>query len=579
MRGIPRLGVAYTVPDIDALARITIRAQDTGKTIACIETRVTNGKTVNQQAVAWVLAVITGLGFLASIVTSLLGHTTIATHVSFRTLIFLGFMQSMAIAGMTAVTQTPLVQSWTQLFQWTMGLVHADFLTKLCTWFQRATGGTASDLIYSTTKSVYMAKRAVGSLAKRAATTTEGGSEQTVRGIERVGYRIDIPSSNIFLTGYVIFYFVALIVTLGAIFLCFVLPAIAKKANNSKLDNAAGATAEWKTYMRGTFYRLAALGYPQMCVLCMWELVQRDSPAEIVLAITMWLVMSAVLACAVFKVFQRAQVSRSLKETPAYTLYSDPVCLTKWGFLYVFYKAQYFWFLVPMTAYIIIKSFVIAFGQASGTAQAIILLIVELAMMVGTCVFRPYMNKTANSLAITASVLNFLNAISLLIFSGVFNQPDLCTGVVSVLFTLWNAVFTLVLLCFLLTSFYYAVTLKEPTGRYKRLSDNRESFRLSGAGPENRMTTELLPLEKAIKGHSADDFHSDSRWNIREPGHDTGRYRPQSRDDFNRPPRSPMNDVLEPTLPLIPSSSPHSHSPSPHHPSSPRFHPGARSPV
>lgn len=576
------------MPDIDALARMHIKSQDSGKSVACLETRVTNGKTVDQAAVGWVVAVITGLGFLATVGTSLLGYTTIATHVSFRTLAFLSFMQSIALAGMTAVDQTPLVQSWTQLFQWSLGLVHAEFLTKLCTWFQRATGGVPSDLLYGmSSRSVYMAKRAIAPLAKRAATTTVGGTEQTVKGIERVGFRIQIPSSNIFLTGYVIFYFVALVTLIGTLIMCLALPAIAKKTNNTKLAHAASATAEWKTYMRGTFYRLVALGYPAMTTLCMWELVQRDSAAEVVLAITMWLVMSGVLGWAVFKVFQRAQVSRTMKESPAYTLYSDPVCLTKWGFLYMFYKAQYFWFLIPLLAHTIIKGFVVAFGQTSGLAQSIVLLVLELAMMVGTCVFRPYMNKTANSLAITASVLNFLNAICLLIFSGAFKQPDLCTGVVSILFTLWNAVFVLVLLCFLLTSFYYAVTLKEPTGRYKRLSDNRESFRLSGTGNENRMTTELLPLEKAIKGSSGEDLHQDSRWNIHEPGHDTARYRPQSQDEFNRPPRSPMNEVLEPTLPLIPSSSPHSHSPSPHprspspHPPfSPRYpHVGARSPV
>ena len=547
---------------------------------------------MDEAAVSWIVAVITGLGLVTTVIISILGHTLIATHLNFRTMIFLGFMQNQAIAGMAAVDFPPIVQSWTQIFQWTMGILHTSALQTIATWFQRATGGTPADLLALTGKeSIYVAKRSVGTalnfLGKRSTDTTDGGMEQTVRGIERVGFRADIESSNIFMTGYLFFYFVAVLIILAILFFRAVLPPLSRKFNNSRLAQAANATSEWKTFMRGSLYRVVSLGYPQMCTICMWELIQRDSAAEIVLAISMWLVMSVVLLYAVFRVFQRAKASKALNEHPAYTLYSDPVTLTKWGFLYVNYRAQAYYFVLPVLASTVIRGMITAFAQSAWIPQSIVLVVVEAAMLVATVVVKPYMDRAANGFAITATVLNFLNAIFMLIFSDVFNQPQMMTSICGVLWVLFNAIFTLALLIWLFIGFYYAFTLKEPDAKYRRLSDNRESFRMSGV--ENRMTTELLPLEKTARG---DDSRLGSRWNVDETSHaesnhelnmslshQGSRYNlddrspSQTNEKLAGPPRSPVQDVLEPTLPLIPTSSDNSGRRSP---VSPAYRPPSR---
>ena len=364
-----------------------------------------------------------------------------------------------------------------------------------------------------------------------------------MRGIERVAYRANIASTNIFMTGYLFFYFITIVVIVAVGFLGLILPRITKNTKNPKWDRAVSVSANWKDYLRGALYRLAWIGYPQMCVLCMWELYHHDSAGEIVLAITMWLVISAVLGFATFKVWQRARIARALKQNPAYSLYSDPACLTKWGFIYTNYKATSYYFIFPLLAYTIIKGMVIAFGQGAPLAQSIVLLIVEALFMIATCVLQPYMDRPANGFCITVSVLNFINAIFILVFTDVFNQPTLMTGIMGVLFTLYNAIFMLALLIFLLIGFYYCIVLREPRAKYQPLADNRDSFRMS----ENRLTTELLPLEKAAQS-DLNTEHS-SREEIIEtppPTHPHGEL---------RPPRSPFADPMEPTLPLISSSS------------------------
>lgn len=516
---------------------------DTGSKITCLQASVSNGVTVDQMGVAWTMAILVGLGLLSMVVVSILGHANIATHVAFRTLLFLGFMQSQAMWGMTAISQRPLVQSWTQLWQWTMGLVGVQFLQTISTWFQRATGGTPSKVLTQTDEySVIMQKRSYvpRSIVSRMTDTTKNGGEVEIRGIERVGFRINIEPTNIFMTSYLFFYFVTVAFLLVILFLKIVLPRLARRSKTTKLERTMVVSSDWKDFMRGSLYRLASIGYPQICALGLWELIHQDSAAEIVLAVCMWLTMTVVLCWAIFKVFQRARLSRTLRQNPAYALYSDPICLTRWGFLYVNYKAQAYYFMVPLFFYTLAKGCVIAFAQSNALAQSIVLLIIETAFLVATCVIRPYMNKTANIFAIIAAVLNFLSAIFFLFFTNVFNVPQLVGGVMEVLFFFLNAVFMLALLVFFLLVFYNVITLKEPAVQYTSLADNRSSTILV----ENRRITELQPLEKNLE---IEDAHMAPSGNVWAPAS----MRSHSDEDITEAPHQPFPNASQPTLPSI----------------------------
>ncbi|KAJ5095240.1 hypothetical protein N7532_007531 [Penicillium argentinense] len=567
--------IAYYVPDLDCLVRVSVVKYGTDELVSCIEAPVTNNYSVYVSGVGWAIGVIVGLGLLTSVVLSILGYSNIATHVSFRTMLLLGFLQSQAMYGMLAMDFRPLARNWTQDFQWTVGVVHAEFLQTIATWFQRATGGTPSDVMtQEESVSVALLKRSAN-IVKRKLPDVGGGEEILLKGIERMGYRSDIEPTNIFMTSYLVFYFVMILMMITLVIIKFALPAISKKANSAKLNNALSGGTEWKGYMRGNIYRLAMLSYPQFCSLGLWELYHRDSAAEIILAIVMFLTTSAALGFATFKVFQRARASRALNENPTYTLYSDPACLTKWGFLYVHYKAQCYYFIAPMLAYILIKGVIVAFVQESATAQAVLILVLEAAFLIATSVIRPYMDKKANSFSIAASAINFVSGICMLIFSNVFNQPNIVSGVVTIIFFFMNAIFTITLIVFLLISFFYAFRLKEPTAQYHRLSDNRDSFRMSQT--DNRLNTELLPLEKAIRPSPIGDDRpaspwaqsngsvrsrwdpsnptpSESRWDPGHVGAGYNHHEPPRSPFADQPPRSPFADPVEPTLPLIPSS-------------------------
>lgn len=445
-------GIAYTVPDVDAVIRATINNATDGTEIACVQANLSNGKTVDQTAVKWVTAVIAGIALCTSAVMSGLGHSNTAAHVAANALSLFGFFQSQAIIGMTAVTFPPIAQSWVQNFAWSMGIINIGFMQTVLTWYQRATGGSPSTLLSNLqTYSVSVQKRGLEEISnvakrgldltirdptsvtreivKRGATlvarddpATATTTQNSVHGIERMGFRDGIEPTNIFLTGLGIFVAFIVAVAIGvAIFkgLC----ELAAKKNWIKGDQFLDFRNGWKVILKGILFRIVLIGYAQMSILCLWELTVRDSAAEVVTAIFYFLAMTLALAWAAVKVWRLAKRSVHMHKNPAYILYSDPAALNKWGFLYVQYRASAYYYIFPQLAYILVKAMFVAFGQGNGKVQAIGLFVIELAWLVSVCVVRPWMDKKTNSFNIAIAVFSFLSSIMLLFFSDIFNQP------------------------------------------------------------------------------------------------------------------------------------------------------------
>ena len=273
-------GIAYGVPDLDGLVRIYIKDTKTNVSVACVEAELSNGKTVDQKGVGWSTAVVAGLALVASAVTSGLGHSNTAAHVAANALSLFGYFQAQALIGMTAVSLPPIVMSWTQNFQWTMGIIRVEFLQDICTWYQRATGGTPSTLLSNLQQtSVEVQKRSLSyvhkaflhgynELSKRSSDTgasaSSPGKVVVVHGIERVGFRAKIESTNIFLTGIIFFMIFVTFTAAGvALFKAFCEGAV--RAGWFKGDKFEDFRNGWKIVLKGILFRLVSLTYDTCC--------------------------------------------------------------------------------------------------------------------------------------------------------------------------------------------------------------------------------------------------------------------------------------------------------------------------
>lgn len=178
-------------------------------------------------------------------------------------------------------------------------------------------------------------------------------------------------------------------------------------------------------------------------------------------------------------------------------MYSDQHALNKWGFLYIQFRASAYYFIVPVLIHTFLKAVFIAFAQGSGVTQAVGLIVIEVAALIATSVLRPYMDKSTNAINVTICVINFLNAIFLLIFTDVFDGPGLMTGVVGILLWILNAAVTLILLLILIITTTIVFFKTNPDNRYQ-LADDRTSFMRSGSVLNT--TQQLDALAAAARG-------------------------------------------------------------------------------
>src|SRR5271156_1082677 len=239
-----------------------------------------------------------------------------------------------------------------------------------------------------------------------------------------------------------------------------------------------------------------------MCILCLWELVERDSAAEVILALVVFCTMTVALGWAALKVIRLARRSVTMHKNPAYMLYSDPTCLNKWGFLYVQYRATAYYFVLPLLGYILVKSVFIAFCQGTPVVQAVGLVVVEAGALIAVSVIRPWMDKKTNIFNISIAAINFVNVIFLLVFTSVFGQPGIVTGVMGVLFVLYNVIFAFILLVLVLIASVYAIASKNPDTRYQPMRDDRGSFIKS----QSALNTELDALGATARGDTKESY-------------------------------------------------------------------------
>ncbi|PHH75878.1 hypothetical protein CDD80_1994 [Ophiocordyceps camponoti-rufipedis] len=498
--------IAFTIPDLDANVRMFVNKtspdkQTTGSSVSCLEASISNGKTVNLTGVKWATAIIAALALLSSAVFNGLGHFNAAAHVAANSLSLFSYFQAQAIIGLTSVPLPPIVQAWTLNFQWSMGIIRSDVVLDICTWYQRATGGTPSRL-FSTLRnvSVQVAKRSLDAVAKklvkRGDITQDTGS-YIVYGIKRVAFQSRIESSNLFMTGLIFFYLLFVITVLTVAAAKGILELCRRKKWTSRFIEFRNG---WRTIIKGILYRLALLTYPQMSILCLWEFTQADSAAEVIIAVIIFFGLTSVLFWGASRLILIARRSVTLHQNPAYILFADPKVLNKWGFLYIQFRASAYYFIFPTLGYILVKSMLVALGQHGnrGIAQAVGIFVLETGALIAASVMRPWMDKSTNSFNIAICAVNFLNAICLLVFTNVLGAPGLVVGIFSIIFFILNAAFSLVLLILLIVTTTLTFFRKDPDARYQIMGDDRASFVKST--PQVNATMELDALAATARG-------------------------------------------------------------------------------
>ena len=105
-------------------------------------------------------------------------------------------------------------------------------------------------------------------------------------------------------------------------------------------------------------------------------------------------------------------------------MFGDGKFLNRFGFLYVQFRADKYWFILVSLVYILLKSLIVAVLQKSGKPQAVIVWVIELIYLVILIWIRPFMDKRTNAFNITIGVINFINALFFM-FSQMFSNNQM----------------------------------------------------------------------------------------------------------------------------------------------------------
>jgi len=460
--------IAFSVPDLEGDAKMQLKSKDTGADLACIESGINNGKTVEVPAVSYIAVGIAGAALLLSSLAALgsAGSTGSSTSSpNFSEVV--GWFQSMAMNGMLSVNYPPVYRSFTKNFAFSGGIIPWNAMQTSIDNFRNRTGGNLTadsvqylrnaTLAYSTgsasNKSV-VAKRSIEwffgesllitrdvstSINGTGNVTSTGNSTGTVNGdkvthivhgIQGYVEQLTIPQANTFMTVLLIFAVVIAAIAVGILLLKVILETWALFGSfPKKLTNFR--KRYWGLLAR-TITNLILLLYGVWTLYCVFQFTHGDSWAAKVLAGVTLGIFTAILGFFSFRIWQVAHRYKKL-EGDASALFEDKETWLKYSLFYDCYKRGYWWLFMPAIAYMFAKGCVIAAGDGHGLAQSIGQLIVECLMLILLLWSRPYEKKSGNLINMFIQIVRVLSVVCIMVFVeelGIAQTTKTVTGVI-----------------------------------------------------------------------------------------------------------------------------------------------------
>lgn len=446
-----------------------LKALDGGQGLACIQSEVTNGKTVETAAVSFIAVGIAGAALVVSGLSALGSAGTAGGHApspNFGDV--LGWFQSIAVNGMLSTHYPPIYRSFTKNFAFSGGLIQWDSMQITIDNFRKATGGNLTidsvsylrnaTLVYddgsSGSDSSPMTRRGLGlffephlvsrdtaiavngTQAGNGSVPTNGTNSEDakvthlVHGIQHYVEQLTIPQANTFMTVLLIFAIVVAAIAVGILLLKVILETWALFGSfPKKLTNFR--KRYWGLLAR-TITNLILLLYGVWTLYCVYQFTNGDSwAAKLLAGVTLGL-FTAILTFFTFRIWQLAQRFKKM-EGDASALFEDKETWRKYSLFYDNYKKGYWWLFMPAIIYMFAKGCVIAAGNGHGLAQTSGQLIIESLMFILVLAARPFATTSGNWINIVIQTVRVLSVVCILVFVeelGIAQSTKTITGVV-----------------------------------------------------------------------------------------------------------------------------------------------------
>jgi hypothetical protein len=432
--------IAFSIPDLDGTAQLQLFAKDGNTEIACLQSSVSNGKSLASPAVPFIAAGIASGALLVSGLSSLSAAPgSAAPSPSFVEV--MGWFQSMALNGMLSVSYPPVYRSFSRNFAFSSLLIPWRVMQVSIDNFRQATGGNLTGnsvqflennatLVYDQGNSTMMKR----SLVARAATNATATSKMqvTVQGIAGFVEPLMIPKANTFMT--VLLYVAILVAAIIVGILLFRLILGIWSLMGKLPRKLEGFKNRYWWIMAKTITNLILCLYGVWVLYCLFQFFQGDSWAAKTLAGVTLGLFTSVLVWFTWRIFSLARKYK-VADGDASALYDNKETWRNYSLFYENYKKSYYWLFAPVIVYLFARGAIVAAGDGHGLVQTGGQLIVESLMLLLLLFLRPYHLKSGNWINITIQVVRVLSVLCILVFVekiGISQTPKAITGVVLV---------------------------------------------------------------------------------------------------------------------------------------------------
>ncbi|RMZ91547.1 hypothetical protein DV736_g1200, partial [Chaetothyriales sp. CBS 134916] len=449
--------IAFSIPDLDGDAKMILTSKD-GSEVACIQSGVTNGKTVELPAVSYVIAVIAAAALVASLASAAASGSNPGSSSSspgfFETM---WWFQGVAMNGMLSVNYPGVYRSFTKNFAFSTGLIPWASMQRSIDSFRAHTGGNTTienydylrnaTLVFPDNTTVHtttsLGKRGLLVLARAVETsinaTTSANSTQSaqgkqlnVDGIQGFVEQYSIPDTNTFMTVLLFFAVIVAVIVVSILLFKVILETWALFGSFPK--SLTTFRKEYWRVMAQTIVNLILLVYGIWVLYCIFQFTNGDSwAAKLLAGLTLGL-FTSILAFFTWRIFSVAHKLRRTEGTTA-SLYENKETWKKYKIFYENYKLGCWWLFVPAIIYMFAKGCILASANDHGLVQSVGQLIIESLMLALLLWLRPYNRKSGNWINIIIQIVRVLTVACILVFVeelGIAQTTKTITGVVLV---------------------------------------------------------------------------------------------------------------------------------------------------
>ncbi|KAI0117711.1 TRP-domain-containing protein [Nemania sp. FL0031] len=445
--------IAFQLPDIAAQAKLQLTSLDDNSTIGCVQSEVTNGKSVDVPAVSYVAAGIAAgalvLGGASAISAAISGAAAGAgssvggvgtVSPSFGEVF--GVFHGFAMNGMMSVQFPQVYRSFSKNFAFSTGLIPWREMQIGIDNFRSRTGGNLTrdsvELLQNTTlvfpdgttssangtlfrRSVqdfaFLALREIDTQVNETTTDNASPTESAIRtavsGIQGFVNTLAVPESNTFMTVLEIVAIVIGVIIVGILLVKVILEAWALFGRFP--ESLTGFRKHYWGSIARAVTSLILLLYGVWVLYCVFQFTNGDSWAAQVLAAVTLALFTGILAFFSWKIWSTARKLKAAEGDTA-SLYEDKLYWRKYSLFYESYKKGYWWVFMPVILYLFAKGTVIAATDGHGMVQTIASLIVEGLFLILLLWSRPYERKSGNIINITIQVVRVISVVLILVF-------------------------------------------------------------------------------------------------------------------------------------------------------------------